>query len=764
MKKVFTLISFFFIAHFSFFAQTSKQGQDFFKEETGFFFFIGVDNYSSVHLVWDEIQNPALKEFILERSEDGKQFSEIASRQMSSEKLPDLMGLSKTQLQKIIDAPYNQLLYTTETGPGRFIYNQIIPEFMAGNKKYQWYYRLKFIWKDEKITFSAVRSFDFYFDFRKQNGTKINSQKEKEKQNANEIKLSERETIFSQQADALKTVAPPVVFGPCPSIQIAPSDSCPTGNSQNFSGTCCTWTQGEFFVESPVNCAGKCCCNIDCSPGGYDSCCVHTCSQHNICGCTPWVCCSGANQWVVTQSTSTSTMNITINTYGNSCLPNDSATVNVSGGTPPYSFSWSNGQTTQTATGLTAGTYSVTVNDSSCVDTKTFTITPPVQINLSGSGTNPVCNGGNNGSASISASGGTLPYSYNWSNGGTTQTITGLSAGNYSVVVADSNGCSATNTITISNPFAIVVALSAFTNCSCYNSSDGSASVNAYNGTSPYTFVWSNGQTGQNATGLQAGNYIVTVTDSNDCTGTHTITIYSPSPLTASVSVNNPGCYNGNNGTATVNANGGIAPYSYSWSNGQTSQTITGLSAGNYTVTVMDNNGCTNIVSVSVANPPALLLSVISTPDSGNCNGTVSATPSGGNPPYTYLWNNGCTTSSCSGLCAGAYAVNVWDSNGCSWSISISVGSFTGIVSPNENSEYEIYPSPATSEIFIEFSRPQDVKEINIIDVLARTLLHQAYDTSLNKIRIDVSALASGYYLLLINSAERKHRQGIIIK
>uniref|UniRef100_UPI0024943FFA HYR domain-containing protein n=1 Tax=Seonamhaeicola maritimus TaxID=2591822 RepID=UPI0024943FFA len=283
---------------------------------------------------------------------------------------------------------------------------------------------------------------------------------------------------------------------------------------------------------------------------------------------------------------------------------NGYAQANVSGGTAPYTYSWSNGQTTQTATNLSAGTYTVTVTDANgCTDSDSLTITDPPLLTASATGTEPLCFGNSNGTATVTPAGGTPGYTYLWSSGQTTQTATGLASGSYSVTVTDANNCTATTSVSIGQPTALDASTTK-TDVTCNNAADGTATINVTGGTAPYTYLWSNGQTNQTATGLIPGTYNVVATDSNNCTIARNITITQPTLLVVGTGFTEPNCYNGaNGGTATVNASGGTAPYTYLWSNGQTTQTANNLAQGTYSVTVTDANSCTETASVDVTLP-----------------------------------------------------------------------------------------------------------------------------------------------------------------
>ncbi len=361
-----------------------------------------------------------------------------------------------------------------------------------------------------------------------------------------------------------------------------------------------------------------------------------------------------------------------------------SATANVSGASPPYTFVWSNGQTTQTATGLSAGTYTVLVTDNlGCDTTSTVIITEPQPLTATISTNNVSCNGGNDGSATVSVSGGTAGYTYSWSSGGNLSTETNLSAGNYSVTITDANNCSITQNFTISEPPALTIAIvdSGMVSCNGYN--DGFAVASGSGGTTPYTFVWNSIPTAINdsAYNLGPGTYSVMVIDSNNCTATTGVTITQPPLLYSSAFViATPLCNGDANGSVAVSAYGGTQPYTYTWNTSpvQTNDTAINLTAGTYDVVVSDNNGCTDTSSVTLTQP-ALLQASISTVNHVNCyggtDGSATATGVGGTPPYSYSWFTSPVqnTQTAVGLPRGTYTVAVTDANGCVATVSVSI-------------------------------------------------------------------------------------------
>lgn len=405
--------------------------------------------------------------------------------------------------------------------------------------------------------------------------------------------------------------------------------------------------------------------------------------------------CTKAVAATITQPTA---LNATSSTLTNvSCNGGNNGSVSVapSGGTTPYTYSWSSSpvQTAATATGLPAGTYTVTVTDAqSCTKSVTATVTQPAALAATASTlTNVACNGGSNGSVSVTPSGGTTPYSYSWSTTPeqTAATATGLMAGTYTVTVTDAHSCSTTANATVTQPTALSATASTLTDVSCNGGSNGSASVTPSGGTTPYTYVWSSTpvKTTATATGLPAGTYTVTVTDGHNCTATATATIAQPTLLVATAStLTNVSCNGGIDGSANVVASGGTTPYTYSWNSSpaQTTPTATSLPVGSYTVTVTDAQGCFKKATATITQPPILNATASTTAHVscyGGSNGAAIVNPSGGTTPYTYSWSSSPvqTTSSATGLPAGTYTVTVTDAHGCTKSVTATINQPTAL-------------------------------------------------------------------------------------
>jgi gliding motility-associated-like protein len=348
-------------------------------------------------------------------------------------------------------------------------------------------------------------------------------------------------------------------------------------------------------------------------------------------------------------------------------LNNGSITVFPYDGTSPYSYLWSNTQTTATISSLTAGTYTVTITDANlCTRQRTATVLNSGSPVIAVDSVSAVrCNGGATGGVFISASGGVTPYTYLWSNGAITQDISNVVAGTYTVTVTDASLCSSTQSAIVTQPVALNDSVQV-TNATC-GLNNGSITVFPYNGTSPYTYLWSNTQTTATISSLAAGSYTVTITDANLCTRQRTSTIINTgSPVIAVDSVRAVRCNSGATGGVFISASGGVSPYTYIWSNGAITQDISNVVAGTYTVTVRDANLCSSTQSAIVTQPVALNDSVqVTNATCGLNNGSITVFPYNGTSPYTYLWSNTQTTATISSLAAGSYTVTITDANLC---------------------------------------------------------------------------------------------------
>ncbi|MCW3083283.1 MAG: hypothetical protein JWP12_649 [Bacteroidetes bacterium] len=353
----------------------------------------------------------------------------------------------------------------------------------------------------------------------------------------------------------------------------------------------------------------------------------------------------------------------------------------VTGGTPVYNYNWTPGNPigdgTPNVSGLCPGTYTVTVGDThGCSDTGIVVITQPALLTANPTSVNELCFGDCNGTATAAPAGGTAPYNYNWTPGNPpgdgTPTITSLCTGTYNVVVTDAHGCDTIQTVTVTQPTILNVVISKM-NVTCNGACNGNATANPSGGTPGYSYSWSpGGATTPTITGLCPGTYTVTVKDANNCIKTATVTITQPNPLNVTINSTTIACNGDCNATAGATVTGGTATFSFNWLpaglSGGTTNTVSSLCAGVYTVNVTDLNGCPATANVTISQPTPLTVVSSSTDVTcfGLCNGTASVIAGGGTPGYTYSWApGGQITPSITGLCAGTYTVTVKDANGC---------------------------------------------------------------------------------------------------
>jgi gliding motility-associated-like protein len=364
-----------------------------------------------------------------------------------------------------------------------------------------------------------------------------------------------------------------------------------------------------------------------------------------------------------------------------SCFGGDDGALSVGamGGVGNFSIFWNdpNNQITNTATGLSAGNYHVTLTDATgCSITTTGTVAQPNALTSAASALAVTCFGTATGSLQGNADGGTSPYTFVWTGNLTGQTVTDVAAGSYTVTVTDVNLCTATATTTIAQPPALTASTTS-TPATCSDETDGVAVVTGIGGTAPYTYIWNTTpvQATATANNLLPQTYTVTVTDANQCAAIASATITSPAPLVVAMNQDSVNCNGTATGSATALPSGGNGTFTYAWNVPQVGTTITNLSIGTYTVTVTDFKGCSATNNITVQQPDLILGSGFTTDVScfGRNDGSAKVDVTGGVAPYTYLWSTGSTNAGILDRPAGVYTVTITDANACTRSVTLTV-------------------------------------------------------------------------------------------
>jgi gliding motility-associated-like protein len=372
-------------------------------------------------------------------------------------------------------------------------------------------------------------------------------------------------------------------------------------------------------------------------------------------------------------------------------LTNGGATAVALGGTPSYTYAWTDGGTSSISNPLGAGVWGLTVTDAKgCVVITTMTLTNPPQMFASITSTNVSCFNASNGVAVGTTTNSVGAVNYYWTGGPsaiTGQTVTSLTAGTYTLLATDQNSCTAGAQVIITQPTQITANITSSGSVTCNGGSDGFAIVSATGGTPTYTYTWSgaasaNGNS-SNANGLAAGVYSVTISDTKGCSVTAQTTILQPTPLSTTLTTTNPICNGNNDGTANISYSGGAGTTHFLWEpslqSGFGANAVNNLSAGNQTVTITTNGSCATVLTFTLTQPAALNAIVTST--NSNCsqsNGKTCATVSGGTGTLSYLWSNNVTTLCNNNIPAGAYNFVVTDANGCTTNASGLINDIAG--------------------------------------------------------------------------------------
>jgi len=361
-------------------------------------------------------------------------------------------------------------------------------------------------------------------------------------------------------------------------------------------------------------------------------------------------------------------------------LQNGSVSTTVTGNTGSPVYSWSNSATTPGLTNLNPGTYTVSVTADGCVKTTNAVLTNVGTAPALSTSSDPATCGASNGEASVSVTNGLNAPVFVWSNGQSSATISNLSSGSYNVTVT-AEGCTSTASVFVSNTGGPTASIASSSNVSCNGGSNGLATVSATGGTAPYSYLWSNSASSATANNLAAGSYTVTVTDASGCLATVAVTVSQPAAIVPSIAPTAVSCFNGANGALAASASGGTGAFTYLWSNAATTATTSGLTSGNYCVTVTDANSCSSTACQSLANPTQLQATASSTnvTCNGANNGQASVSANGGTGNLSYAWSNNASGATLNNLTPGTYSVTTSDANGCTVTASLTITEPTAI-------------------------------------------------------------------------------------
>lgn len=417
-----------------------------------------------------------------------------------------------------------------------------------------------------------------------------------------------------------------------------------------------------------------------------------------------------------------------------------SADVVVTGGEGAYTYLWTPTLSTNPAiSGLDAGMHVIAVTDSlGCVKMDSVLLIEPDTLTISAVVTNVLCFSYTTGAINATIQGGTLPYSYSWSNTAITEDILNLPAGVYTDTVTDFNGCMSVESFTITEPSDSMTLTATSTGTLCFGDPTGTINLTVTGGNPAYTYLWSNSAVSQDLTGIVGGNYTVDVTDANNCVQSQTIYVYTPDEIVLTETHINPVCQSGTQGSIDLSVTGGTPGFTYAWNNGELTQDIVGLYAGIYFVGATDANGCVDTLTIVLTDPDAVLIDEVHTDVLcyGDSTAMIDITPSNGTPAYTYNWGNGATTQDISGLPAGLYWLDVIDLNGC--------GGFQSIWITQPDTALHLVSSQATNILCFGAS----TGAINI--TIAGGTAPYTYLWSNSAVTQDLSGLPIGIYSVVV--------------
>ncbi|MFH2143142.1 MAG: T9SS type A sorting domain-containing protein [Bacteroidota bacterium] len=461
-------------------------------------------------------------------------------------------------------------------------------------------------------------------------------------------------------------------------------------------------------------------------------------------------------------------------------LHDGSIDITPSGGTSPYIFLWSNDSTTEDLINITNGAYTLTMTDQyGCSFIQTYNISYLDSVTTLGITSNESFCGFSDGSIDITIYNGSSPYTINWSNGSTDEDLINIGGGSYSVSITDNNGCSSFNNFSIIYLDSLSITGTTTDESFC-GFSDGSVDITINNGSSPYTFNWSNGSTNEDLINVGEGSYSISVTDDHGCSNVNSFSIVYLDSLSIDGTTTDESFCGFSDGSVDITINNGSSPYTFSWSNGSTNEDLINVGEGLYSISVTDNYGCSNFNSFSIVYIDSLSImldSIIHSSGPAFSTGAIYISIVNGTPPYSILWSNAATTEDITGLLGGGaigdslvYSVEIIDSNGCINNASFYIYSLN--VSDISSRVFDVsqnYPNPFgnMTQFDIEITGSMNIS-YEITDITGKKLTFEnkgILTTGRHIINIDASSLADGIYYYTVKADDNTYtRKMVIIK
>ncbi len=380
--------------------------------------------------------------------------------------------------------------------------------------------------------------------------------------------------------------------------------------------------------------------------------------------------------------------------------------------------------------------------------------------------TNATCKGGSNGCIDITVINGVAPYTYTWSNGLTTEDPCNMPAGTYMVTVTDTNGTSTVSgLITISELYYININ-NAFTTTPDCNAENGAIALDINSNGGQLSYTWSHDSQLNSAVAenLPEGTYTVIITDQNGCTSEKQIELLDKGQRVA-VQVSDPLCFGDSNGLIDLTVTSGVAPYTYLWDNGSTSEDLSNLPQGTYKCDVTDASGCIKTVELNVTAPDQIASQMdVKKSDKGKDNGSITVNPLGGTAPYTYLWNNGSSSQTIENLAPGTYSVIITDGNGCAREFTALIEEAVSTITLNILSSVNVYPNPTSGHFWLEAKFTENTTgNISVVDLLGRKVFDKQFEGQEIKTLIDLNETVSGTFFLILSADNGQHIEKVNI-